>query len=114
MVPAEFISLSGCLSYTNVKILLPQEYDLYSLTPHFEEFSLFFIWQGQVIETHQFNSIVIKLDSNNRSTGCGTPAEIIISDDMRYPNSFVIPEECDTVDVVDIETLYRVGAMRKE
>ena len=29
-------------------------------------------------------------------------------------NAFVIPEECDTVDVVDIETLYRVGAMRKE
>ena len=94
MVPAEFISLSGCLSYTNVRILLPSEYEAYSIIPNFEEFSLFFLWHDQIIETHQVNLNVIKLDGNNRSSGCGKPAEIIISDEMRYPNGFIIPEAC--------------------
>lgn len=91
MFNAEFISIAGCLSYANVRILHQEDYSAYEIIPHFEERSVFFICEGQMIEVHQFNINLIKLDSISRVSG--PQFEIVVGDDLRYPNSYIIPKE---------------------
>lgn len=91
MFTAEIISLSGDIYYKNVPILEEQDYEKLEIIPHLHNQTCIFIADGKIIQTHRYNINLIKLDIRQRTSIY--PAEmIIITSEMKYANSYIIPE----------------------
>ena len=91
MFIAEIISLSGDMYHKNVPIIEPQDYERFGVFPHLQDQTCVFIADGKIIQVHHYNINLIKLDLKQRTSIY--PAEmIIIVSEMKYANSYVIPE----------------------
>lgn len=92
MFKAAVVSLSGDLSHENVPFFEKSDYERLGITPYLNDQTCVFEADGKIIQTHQYNINLIKLDSRARTSN--TPVElIIIINEMKYDNSYIIPKE---------------------
>lgn len=91
MFTAEIISLSGDIYYKNVPILEPQDYEKLGIVPHIQDQTCVFIADGKIIQVHNYNINLIKLDLKQRTSIY--PVElVVIVNEMKYANAYIIPQ----------------------
>lgn len=89
MFKAEFISITGNLTYSNPAILHKTDFGKYSVIPHFEDFTCVFICENKLIQLHQQNINLIKIDSHQRTSNDYAEL-VVIGTEMKYPNSYIL------------------------
>lgn len=90
MFKAEFISLSGDIYYQNVKIIEDSDIEELNISPELGTQTCIFIADDKILQTHQYNINVIKLDSHQRTSNNKVELLIIVNE-MKYSNSYIIP-----------------------
>lgn len=92
MFIAEYISITGDLTYQKPAILSHTDFAKYNIIPHFEDFTCVFKSENKLIQLHQQNINLIKIDNHQR-TSADQAEMVIIGTEMKYPNSYIIPKE---------------------